>query len=525
MFGVVKSNGWLTLRRFVVVLFLLAVAVTAGLAAPGNVLRTQKISDTVGGLKGDPDPGDWFGYSVTSLGDLDGDGNGDIAVGAPLRDDGDGNDSGAVWILFLDAGGRVLAEQKISEVTGNFDASLDPGDEFGASVAAIGDVNGDGIVDLAVGAPGDDDGGGSNSGAVWIIFLAEDGTVIESQKISDAEGGLQENLVEGDAFGIGVGALGDFDGDDVPDLLVGAPLDDDGDGLDVGALYILLLREDGSVRDEVKISETLGDFMGELHDGDWFGHGVAAIGDVDGDGTVDLAVGAPLDDDGGESDSGAVWLVFLAKDGTVKGQQKISDDAGGLLEFVNLSPEDLFGYSVSAAGDIDGDGVVDVFVGAPFDDDGGGDDVGAAWFVMLNPDGTVKNVSKISETAGGFDGSLSAVDTFGSAVAVIDDLDGDGVPDAAVGAPLDDDGGGSNSGAVWILFLDGLRPGCGDASGDLQVTAIDAQISLAASVGLATCELCNCDVDGSATITASDALRILNKSVGLPVELVCPPCA
>jgi hypothetical protein len=495
------------------------------LAAPGNVLRTQKISDDVGGFGGDPDPGDWFGYSVTGIGDLDGDGVGDIAVGVPFDDDGDGDDLGAVCILFLDATGKVADEQKISAIAGNFRGDIVPGDEFGASVACLGDVNGDGIPDLAVGAPGDDDGDGRNSGAVYILFMNRDGTVLDDQKISDEEGGLVENLVEGDAFGLSVAALGDFDGDEIPDVLVGAPLDDDGSGIDVGAFYILLLNETARVRAEYKISETLGNFQGELHESVWFAHGLAAIGDLDGDGVVDLAVGAPLDDDGGENDSGAVWIVFMKSNGTVKTQQKISDDAGGWLNFANLSPEDLFGYSISAAGDIDGDGIPDMLVGAPLDDDGGGDDVGAAWFVFLRADGTVRGVGKISETAGGFTGSLSAGDTFGTSVAVIDDLNGDGVRDAVAGAPLDDDGGGSNSGAVWVMFLDGLGSGCGDATGDRVVTSSDALIALSASVGLAACELCICDVDNNASITASDALRILNAAVGLPAGLTCPPCA
>lgn len=496
----------------------------ASRAAPGNVIATQKISDDHGNFEGDPDPGDWFGYSVAALGDLDGDGNPDIAVGAPFEDDGDGDDYGSLWILFLDPQGKVAREQKISALQGNFDGSIEPGDEFGASIALIGDVDGNGVPDLAVGTPGDDNGDGLDSGAVWILFLNKDGTVIDEQKISDTEGGLEQNLKERDAFGLAVAPAGDLDGDNIPDLLVGAPLDDEGNGVDVGAFYILFLRNDGTVHNEIKISETDGNFSGELHEGDWFGHGIARIGDVDGDGIAEIAVGAPLDDDGNDKDSGAIWILFMAADNTVRAQQKISDLHGGLIEFTNLTSGDLFGYSVAAAGDVNGDGIVDVLVGAPFDDDGSGDDVGALWFVFLNADGTVKGLSKISETVGGFDSELQENDAFGTSVAVIGDLNDDGFTDVVAGAPYDNDGGGIDSGAVWVLFLEGVNPQCGDATGDGEISVSDALFALNTSVDLAQCELCMCDVDDSETITVTDALTLLNVSVGLPFGLLCPLC-
>jgi hypothetical protein len=493
-------------------------------ADPGNVVATQKISDDRGGFDGDPDPGDWFGYSVAAMGDLNSDGRTAIAVGTPLEDDGNGDDFGAVWILFLSSDGKVTAEQKISVLKGDFEGGLDPGDEFGASVARIDDLDGNGVDDLAVGTPGDDNGDGLNSGAVWILFLAGDGTVIDEQKISDTEGGLEQNLEERDAFGIAVSSLGDFDGDGIADLLVGAALDDEGNGIDVGAFYILFLREDGTVRDEIKISETDGNFSGELHEGDWFGHGLAAIGDLDGDGVIDLAVGAPLDDDGSDKDSGAIWILFMTEEGTVRTQQKISDEDGGLIEFLNLSPGDLFGYDVAAPGDVNGDGIVDVLVGAPLDDDGGGEDVGAFWFLFLQTDGTVKGASKVSETVGGFDSELSEGDAFGASVAVIGDLNDDGFTDVVSGAPYDNDGGGVDSGAVWVLFLEGFNEACGDTNDDGTISVTDALVALNASVGLATCALCICDVDDSEAVTVTDALVLLNISVGLPLDRACPIC-
>ncbi len=213
----------------------------------------------------------------------------------------------------------------------------------------------------------------------------------------------------------------------------------------------------GWVLSHQKISDTQGGFPpGELDDEDLFGWSAAALSDLDGDGVVDLAVGAPLHDDGG-TDRGAVWVLFLNTDGTVKSHQKISDTQGGFTGI--LDDDDWFGWSVASLGDLDGDGVTDLAVGAIYDDDGG-IGRGAVWVLFLNTDGTVKSHQKISDTEGGFTGVLDDGDLFGSSMASLGDLDGDGVGDLAVGAIQDDDGG-QDHGAAWVLFLDGV-PGCGD---------------------------------------------------------------
>ena len=144
-------------------------ATNTALAQPGWVLAHQKISDTQGGFTGILDDHDHFGWSVASLGDLDGDGVGDLAVGAPRDGDG-GFVRGAVWVLFLNPDGTVKSHQKISDTQGGFTGTLDDFDWFGLSVAALGDLDGDGVGDLAAGARNDDDGG-PDRGAVWVLFL------------------------------------------------------------------------------------------------------------------------------------------------------------------------------------------------------------------------------------------------------------------------------------------------------------------------------------------------------------------
>ena len=180
-----------------------------------------------------------FGSAVAGAGDLDGDGIPDLVVGAP-GDDGSGTDRGALWVLFLNAEGRVREQQKIADGEGGFSGDLANDDRFGSAVARIGDINRDGIADLAVGAPNDDDGSG-NAGAVWIVFLEADGRVDGWQKVSEQSGGFGGDLSAGDRFGAALTGIGDLDNDGIVDLAVGAPGDDDG-GDDQGALWILFMQ-------------------------------------------------------------------------------------------------------------------------------------------------------------------------------------------------------------------------------------------------------------------------------------------
>jgi hypothetical protein len=424
-------------------------AITLGCgAAPGApvVREHQKINELEGNFQGVLIDHAAFGRSVAVIGDLDGDGIDELAVGV-FKDADGGPDRGAVYILFMNRDGTVRSQQKISATEGGFAGPLRDGDRFGTAVAGLGDLDGDGVPDLVVGAVFDDDGG-TDRGALWVLFLNRDGTVRGHQKISTLEGEFTGVLQDGGTFGISVANLGDVDGDGVTDIAVGARRDDDG-GEYRGAVWILFLERDGTVKAHQKISSTDGNFAGVLEDGVEFGQSVAALGDFDGDGIPDVVVGAFRDNDGARH-AGAVWLLLLNRDGTVREHHKISATAGGFRG--RLRENDLFGSGVALIGDLDGDGVPDLAVGARRADDGGLDR-GAIWLLLMNADGNVRAHHKISQTHGNFRGRLDNDDQFGYALAAIGDLDGDGVPDLATGA-IFDNGPGENRGAVWILFLD-----------------------------------------------------------------------
>ncbi|NWJ20094.1 FG-GAP repeat protein, partial [Marine Group I thaumarchaeote] len=190
-----------------------------------------------------------------------------------------------------------------------------------------------------------------------------------------------------------------------------------------------------------------------LIDEDNFGYSVANIGDLNGDGVNDIAVGARYDDEGG-SNRGAIHIMFMNIDGSVDSTVEINSST---TNGPTLTDEDYFGWSVANIGDLNGDGVNDIAVGAVYDDmdendnASGGNNRGAIHIMFMNIDGSVDSTVEINDsTTNG--PVLTNSDYFGSSVANIGDLNGDGVNDFAVGA-RDDDEGGSDRGAIHIMFM------------------------------------------------------------------------
>jgi len=383
------------------------------------------------------DNGDVFGLDAAGIGDIDNDGVGDVVASAP-GDDDVGSGSGSVYILFLNSDGTAKSTTKIGHNL-NGGPSLSSGDTFGRSVGGIGDLDNDGVEDIAVGADADDTGG-FNRGAVHILFLNTDGTAKATTKIAHQTNG-GPSLSDSDFFGSSISGLGDLDNDGVEDIVVGARTDDTG-GNNRGAVYILFLNTDGSVKSTTKIAhQTNGGPT--LADSDLFGASSPTLGDVDGDGVVDIAVGAVEDNEAGVN-KGAVYVLFLNSDGSVKSFTKFTD---GLNGGPSLGSSLKYGTAgAPGPGDLDNDGTVDVVNGAL-----GGDGSGSIFIALLNNDGTVKSTKQIADQLNGGP-NLQPGDSFGFTVAGLGDIDSNGVLDIAVGSP-DADTGGSGRGALYIFTM------------------------------------------------------------------------
>jgi hypothetical protein len=276
---------------------LASVGVAAGAAAVlggmlgAQVLSEQKISATEGGFTGGLLSLSQFGRSMASLGDFDGDGVGDVATGDLF---GGPNGHGSVWLLYLNSDGTVKENREVPSPASFDEGGLLP--SGGCAVASLGDHDGDGVCDLIIGAVGEDTVA-VDAGAAYIVLLNGDGTAKAQHRITTGFSGFFGSLGGGDNFGRDVGFLGDVDGDGIGDVVVGAPGAGGIGGFgNEGVVFILFLNRDGTVRSYVKIGKGLAGFTGTLDGNDGFGHGCCGIGDLDGDGVPDLAVGARGDD-------------------------------------------------------------------------------------------------------------------------------------------------------------------------------------------------------------------------------------
>ncbi|KAA3608619.1 MAG: hypothetical protein DWQ01_10970 [Planctomycetota bacterium] len=260
-------------------------------------------------------PGDEFGWSVSHAGDVNGDGYGDVIVGALQRNTGNGYAT-----VFSGEDGKPMMT-----FVGSFPA------DHAAVVGAAGDVNGDGYDDLLVGAYLSDSGG-VDSGELR-IYSGVDGAQL-LHIVGDAAG---------DQFGRSVAGIGDVDGDGHGDFVVGA--DRNSGQAPLAGLARVYSGRTGT---------PLFTFEGQAS-GDRFGGSVGAAGDPDQDGIPDLIVGATQFDSGGTGFA-----------------QVLSGRTGNIVyEFHGDSVLDEFGFSVAGAEDVNGDGANEVIVGAPGDDDQG----------------------------------------------------------------------------------------------------------------------------------------------------------
>jgi hypothetical protein len=402
------------------------------LAQIGSVARYQKITQGAGGFTGPLRAGDWLGLSVAAMGDLNGDGVGDLAAAAMQDDDG-GEDRGAIWILFLNPNGTVASQAKISQTQGGFGGTLADDAYLGAGITALGDLDGDGRRELAAAT--------LLPLSVWVLFLNPDGSVRAQREIPWSDpvfgGGTLGSDFTGWHYPRGLAGTGDLDGDGIGDLALGAAQDDDGDE-DAGAVWLLYLNADGSPRAATKISQASGGLGDVLGEGSLFGLSLDWAGDLNGDGIGDLAV-----DEAGADVPGRLWLLFLDGNQQVIGTRTITG-----IE-LDLSVGDItvgLGEAFARVGDLDGDGGPDFAYG-----NGGLPPDGGFVTTFLDGSGGLRKRLIVRGGVAGLPDDPSSL-YLGSSMTALGDLDGDGTPEVAAG-DFRDSQAGAGKGAVWILSL------------------------------------------------------------------------
>ena len=382
-----------------------------------------------------------FGISVAGAGDVNGDGYDDIVVGAELYESGVETDEGAAYIYFGGPGAFNTVADAV--IQGNQSAAY-----FGSSVAGAGDVNGDGFADVLVGAFGYDATGSQNEGAAYLFFGGAGAfNIAADARLSSGQLGARA--------GTSVAGAGDVNGDGYADVLVGVPQHDVGPHTNTGAA---LLYFGGAGAFNVTFDAVLQVSQANAE----LGASVAAAGDVNGDGYSDVIVGAALYDDP-EVDEGAAFIYF----GGVAPFDTVADVTLELNQ-----PGAALGFRVAGAGDVNGDNYADVIVGANLYDAGQTDE-GAAFVYLGNAAGVATAAAFTLES-----NQAQARTAFSAAAA---DVNGDGYADIAVGIPGYTNGQ-TEEGSAFV-YHGGSRAPDTDADGQVESDQLSGQAGHSVATG------------------------------------------
>ena len=389
--------------------------------ATGRVAGTGDLSTVNSAIEGES-PRDQMGSVLASGGDINGDGYLDLVVAAPRSDRG-GGDAGCVYLFYGPIYGLLNVAEADARISGGA-----AGDLAGASVSIEGDANSDGQSDLLIGAPGDDTAG-TDAGSAYLFF----GPVTGQRTVAEADVWFT-GLSGGGAAGSAVALVPDTNGDGFADVVIGAP--GAGPTATLAGDVYLVLGPPPSGKNSLLYADAR--WTG-TNPGDKAGATLASAGDVDADGLGDILVGAP-EAYGKAATAGMVYLI--------RGTRQVE---GGALALVNTQFQgegagDGAGSALAPAGDLNGDGLDDLLIGAPRHDSPITDS-GAA-YVIYAPVGGIIDLGLSGLKFVG----INAGDTAGRTVGSVGDVDLDGYPDIFVGAPGVDYDGMVDAGATYVLM-------------------------------------------------------------------------
>ena len=367
------------------------------------------------------------GSGGMSGGDIDGDGNDDLFIGASELDT-NGSGAGGGYIVYGPLSGAIdLATSADATVLG--DAS---GDVAGAHVLVLGDVNSDGNEDLLITASGDDTNG-TDSGAAYLLYGPT-----SSGDLSAIAAATYTSDSTKDFFGRFAAVVGDVDADGNQDVMINAYREDriiEGNTeLNVGATYLLTDFSTGAQDIATAATATI---FGESAL-DQTGAVLSAAGDVDGDGYDDVLLSSWYADPSGRTNAGEAYLML----GPISGEVSVSD---AQARFPGVAAGDAAGRSLAGLGDINGDSAGDIAVGAKLADEGGVD-AGSAYVVLGPLSGTID--LSLSDTL--LTGE-AAGDRAGMSITRVPDQNGGGQDDFMVGATMNSTEA-SESGAAYLIF-------------------------------------------------------------------------
>ncbi len=324
----------------------------------GNILDTSKIVHGSNGFFGQNGPQEDFGESMTCLGDLDGDGTIEVAIGAQNKSV-PRTRLGGVWILSIDSTGFVTKYHLIGENRGGFTGNLEEGQRFGGSLSYFPDMDGDGIPELLVGSPGRNTGF-NNAGRVYLLYLKSDGNVKSYIQLDNDTPLLSGELASNQLFGTSLTYLNDIDNNGFPEIIAGAPNHSIAFNSS-GAYWILFLDSLGNLIDTNRIHHNKPNFVQPMDSAD-IGDGIANMGDMNGDGIEDIAIGCG--DGYLTSDStNLIKYIFLNSDGSIVDSKILKTSNPNLFAGVDSVGIDFSGRFIASLNDMNGDAKRDLIVG------------------------------------------------------------------------------------------------------------------------------------------------------------------
>ena len=393
---------------------------------------------------------DLSGFAVSGAGDFNGDGIADFLVGAPNATSSDPLATGGMAFLVFGKAGGFDAVIQLADLDGNDGKILIAeaiGESAGFSLAAAGDVNGDGLDDIIIGAPY---GISGPRGSAYVVFGSESGPD-SPFVLSDLDGDNGFRILgtaAADRVGYSVSGAGDINGDGFDDLVVGSQIPTS--SAINGRTYVIFGKAGGfdATINLATLAAADGFRIIGGEDSDFTARSVAIAGDINGDGFDDLIIGAEGSDIGGQG-SGTSYVLFGKAGGFGASVNLSTINGNNGFRILGDQNYDQSGFSVAAAGDVNGDGFDDVIVGAPSAPNGLG--TGAAYVVFGKAGGFNKNFNLA--TLNGNNGfkieGVASGDGIGSAVKSAGDVNGDGFGDLILGA---DQNGESGARAAYVVF-------------------------------------------------------------------------
>ncbi len=493
--------------------------------------------------------GDRSGYSVSNAGDVNGDGLDDLIVGAPGVDRDGYYNFGQVYVIFGDdtdgfPNDGVIALSSLATtnpdiaglVINGIDGDINVfgvGDRLGNSVSNAGDVNGDGVDDLLIAARSASPNGNRRAGESYVLFgnSTDDfpsDRIIDLSSLTTANPdvlGLTINGIDENDFASRVSNAGDVNNDGFDDLLIGA-LGADPNGINsAGETYIIFgSNMDGFPGDRVIELSTLtttnpdaaGLVINGIDENDTSGSSISAAGDINNDGFDDFLIGAPSASPDGNFDAGQIYVIFGANADNFPADRVInlsslasaSPDTNGLL-INGINSGDRLGTSVSNAGDINGDGVDDLFIGAASAEPNGITSAGQSYVIFGNSTGNfpsdgIINLSSLitadPDVSGLILNGIDRLDFTGREVSNSGDVNGDGVDDLLIGVEAASPNDILQAGEAYVIF--------GSSTGDFPVDGVIELSSLGTAnphvAGLTINGINIDDLTGSSVSTAGD---------------------